>query len=89
MPYIKPEDRLKFGHELNELAKVMIDGVSLTPGDLNYLVTNLCNFYMKRKGVSYTHYNDVIGVLECAKLEFYRRKIIPYEILKIKENGNV
>jgi hypothetical protein len=34
-------------------------------------------------------YNDVIGALECCKLELYRRMVAPYENTKIKENGDV
>lgn len=32
---------------------------------------------------------DILGVLEGAKLELYRRKIALYEDIKIKENGDV
>jgi hypothetical protein len=37
----------------------------------------------------YFHLNKAIGVLECIKLEFYRRVAAPYEDLKIKEAGDV
>ena len=30
-----------------------------------------------------------MGVLECCKLEFYRRVAAPYEDIKIEENGDV
>jgi len=33
--------------------------------------------------------NEVIGVLECAKLELYRRVAAPYEERKRIENGEV
>ena len=33
--------------------------------------------------------NAAIGVLECAKLELYRRVVAMYEDGKIKENGDV
>lgn len=32
---------------------------------------------------------DILGALEGAKLELYRRKISPYEDIKIEENGDV
>jgi len=32
---------------------------------------------------------DVLGALECAKLEFYRRLVAVYEDVKIRENGDV
>jgi hypothetical protein len=37
----------------------------------------------------YYHINKAIGVLECIKLEFYRRVAAPYEDVKIKESGDV
>jgi len=58
-------------------------------GDLNYTITRLCHEYVKKFGEKYQTYNDIMGVLEGAKLELYRRKIAPYEDLKIAENGDV
>ncbi len=58
-------------------------------GELNFLITNLINNYISFKGEKYQHYNDVIGALEGAKLEIYRRHVAPYEDEKIKENGDV
>ena len=39
--------------------------------------------------VEYARINELIGVLECAKLELYRRIAVPYEDTKIAENGDV
>jgi hypothetical protein len=58
-------------------------------GDLNYLITQFCNIYLKEKGECYKTYNELIGVLECAKLEYYRRKTGPYEDKVIKKNGDL
>jgi len=60
-----------------------------TSGELNYMITELVNLYIKEHGKNYTILNDVIGALECAKLELYRRVLIPYEDEKIKQNGDV
>lgn len=72
-----------------------------TPGALNYMITRLCQVFSKRKNSeptyakrknskpTYADYNEIIGVLECAKLEFYRRAVAAYEDEKIKENGDV
>jgi len=38
---------------------------------------------------SYAELNEVIGVLECAKQELYRRVVAPYEDGKAKINGDV
>ena len=82
MPYIKPERRalLKYFIEKHPPENA---------GELNYLITTLIWKYVSLKGEKYQHYNDVMGALEGAKLELYRRKIAPYEDVKIKENGDV
>jgi hypothetical protein len=81
MPYVTKVDRprLDRGGEAN------------TPGELNYLVTMKIDSYLARKGVNYANLNEVIGVLECAKLELYRRIVASYEDSKIQntENGDV
>ena len=83
MPYITKEDRVKFEETLNNLE------VPKVAGELNYLFTCIIKQYLEQKGVSYTNMNEVVGVLECAKLELYRRMTAPYEDKKIKENGDV
>ena len=60
-----------------------------SPGELNYLFTAAIVEYLDLQGTSYGVLNSVIGVLECAKLELYRRIAVPYEDEKIKENGDV
>lgn len=63
---------------------------AVAPGDLNYQITKLCVDYCnRRKPHDYTLYNEVMGALECAKQEFYRRMVVPYEDKKIEENGDV
>lgn len=80
MPYISPEDR----------SRILVDETSIsTPGELNYFISILLNWYINQKGKSYTTINEMIGALECAKLELYRRIAVPYEDTKIKENGDV
>jgi len=56
-------------------------------GHINYVVTVL----LKRvyRPPNYRRYNKAIGVLECIKMEFYRRMVGPYEEEKIRENGDV
>lgn len=76
MPYIDKEKR----KEAFEAANA---------GELNYLITLLCKEYLERKGQRYATLNEIVGVLECAKLEFYRRAAAPYEDKKIEENGDV
>jgi len=61
----------------------------LSVGELNYLISKLVDGYLMGRGISYNTLNDAIGVLECAKLELYRRVAVPYENKKISENGDV
>lgn len=58
-------------------------------GELNYRLTMTLLQYIKNQGESYKNYNDIIGALECCKMEFYRRMIAKYEDFKMLENGDV
>jgi hypothetical protein len=77
MPYIKPLDRAQLAYRSPESA-----------GELNYMITRLIVEYANAIP-SYQSINDVLGALEGAKLEFYRRVAIPYENRKRQENGDV
>ena len=59
------------------------------PGELNYALTMTLLNYIENHGEKYQTYNDVIGALECCKLEFYRRAVSPYEDKKRNINGDV
>jgi hypothetical protein len=65
-------------------------GMANSPGELNYKINKTILAYMRRKdSVSYSDLNEVIGVLESVKQEFYRRVVAPYEDSKIKKNGDI
>ncbi len=81
MPYIERERR--------GLLAPSPAGRALTTGELNFQVTNLLDRFINLDGVSYARINAAIGVLECAKLELYRRIAAPYEDGKLAENGEV
>jgi len=80
MPYIHSTRREAFAKKTMCMS---------TPGDLNYLLTQLCQEYKELKGESYSTYNDIIGALECCKQELYRKKVAPYENIKEWEHGTV
>lgn len=62
----------------------------LSEGELNFVITKLIDSYIESSGgVRYRVINEVIGVLECAKLELYRRIAAPYEDAKCLSNGDV
>ena len=83
MPYIK-----KYSRD-NLDPKEWSVPVAGSAGDLNFQITRLINDYLKLNGLSYSNINECIGVLECSKLELYRRIAAPYEDKKIVENGDV
>lgn len=86
MPYIKKERRLELDKD-NQLEMIGLGCQS--EGELNFVLTSICKGYLEKLGMkSYARYNQVMGVLECCKIELYRRVIVPYEKSKIYENGD-
>lgn len=85
MPYIKKEQRKRFKDLLDMLAEANIG----TPGELNYVITVIILDYFNAHAANYQAANDIVGSIEAAKLELYRRVIGPYEDKKIKENGDI
>ena len=74
MPYIKPEIR----------AEILLSPQAIVnAGELNYYISTLINHFIDKKGKSYSTINEVIGALECAKLELvvllHRTKIQKYK----------
>lgn len=86
MPYITEKQR----KELDDFINILSPKIN-SDGELNYVVTKLCLKFAKPndQSTSYNLINSTIGVLECAKLEFYRRLAASYEDDKIKRNGDV
>lgn len=87
MPYI-PQGRER---DLSNIfiEKFMLNKNVTTPGVINYFISRFLWCVLKQIGESYTNFNMLIGVLECAKLELYRRKVSVYETQKLHENGDV
>ena len=83
MPYINNDKREQIDPLVTELCEILAN-----MGDLNYTITRLCDAYLTTEaGIRYSRLNDLVGALECAKLELYRRVAAPYEDIKAKENG--
>lgn len=81
MPYIAQRERDLYDRWLGLLRPQSV-------GDLNYVITRIVQNFLPKEP-HYSDFNDVIGVLESAKLELYRRAVAPYEDQKIAENGDV
>ena len=80
MPYIRRERR----------EAILAGARAQDAGELNFAITALVDSYLIDKGpLRYANLNEVIGAIECAKLELYRRVAAPYEDIKISEAGDV
>ena len=84
MPYIEPEKRDKFKNILSHLACM-----NLSIGEINYFISAFLHDLILKRGCCYAMLNSIIGMLECAKQEFYRQIVAPYEDKKQYGNGPV
>ena len=93
MPYIKQEQRDQVDTQIKELANSILntigDDKTQRAGVLNYTITKLLSEVYTLDKVRYNDLNEIIGMFECCKQEFYRMCITPYENLKLLENGSV
>jgi len=88
MPYIKKEERDKLSPILDPIIAGLNDGMDFTPGELNYFISKII-WTIFDNNQSYTKANTLVGVLECVKQEFIRRKVNIYETNKMMENGDI
>lgn len=91
MPYVKEFIRSELDDNITALAEDITrlykhEGRD-RDGMLNYAITKL--LLKVYPSVSYKTLNETVGMLECCKLEFYRRQCAPYEDSKIIENSDV
>ena len=81
MPYI--------AHASRPYYDTLVAGIpvaTMETGEINYLITKILLATSPKR---YEDYNRLIGVIECVKLEMYRRAVASYEDKKIEENGDV
>jgi hypothetical protein len=94
MPYIPKRERPRYNPLINEIVKQLVEklpgdnGKNFSEGDLNYVISSII-WKLFDKRPSYTLGNKLVGALDCIRLEFYARKVRPYEDQKIKENGDI
>ena len=95
MPYIKQEQRDLIDDDIANLVESISDFTDdEKEGVLNYTITSLLNAMPGKNKAGdrewrYKFINRVVGVLECVKLEFYRRLAGPYEDVAIEKNGDI
>jgi hypothetical protein len=88
MPYIEQDRRRDISpRDENGFTWLEFDEVSTT-GEMNFFITKALLAYLPEEPC-YADYNEVIGILESVKLEFFRRAVAPYEDQKIAINGDV
>lgn len=84
MPYVNQPAR----EQINRDDTIIIKNIQ-TAGEMQYAIATILNSYVEKHGLCYQTLNDVMGALTGGQLEFYRRVVVPYEEVKIKENGDV
>ena len=89
MPYIVQEHRAIYDKTLAKLLDDLLLKGDLALGDVNYIITRIVDYVFTHSGTNYSVGKDVLGTLEAVKLEFYRRRLAPYEDKKRDENGDV
>lgn len=89
MPYLEQEDKDKILCSLRSISKDIFDDKINTVGQLNFIITTIIHTFIEKNGTNYTNLNNMIGVLECVKQEYYRRIVSNYEEDKILLNGDI
>ena len=95
MPYINSEERPSVDVALAILREAITHSAKdqhKVCGVMNYAITNLLQVIpnVKNEGRwNYDSINSAIGVLDCTKLELYRRLAGPYEDRCIEKSGDV
>lgn len=80
MPYIPKDRRLDINIGADN---------PRTVGELTYVLYKAAVMYLRRSEGKFATHAEVVAALECAKAEFQRRYLAPYEDQKIAENGDV
>jgi hypothetical protein len=91
MPYIAADDRPQYEEVIVNLASAVREATTdhtKRAGHLNYIITRILLETYGRE-LRYWEHNEIIGMLECCKQEFYRRQTGPYEDACISKSGDV
>jgi hypothetical protein len=99
MPYIKPDRRAKLDAGIGPVLLALMElwdednegkeNYEISVGDVNYIFTRIIDRIWGGNFTNYASMNEALGLLEAVKLEFYRRRMSPYEDKKIAQNGDV
>jgi hypothetical protein len=86
MPYIHPDRRANLLR--SSISELMAEPKALQTGELNFLISTLV-WSLFESDPCYNKANELLGVLSAVTQEFYRRKVAPYEDIKIQQNGDL
>lgn len=95
MPYIDQTQRDLLNPIIDELVDMIVsmkldDETINVEGCLNYSVTKILHrVYGNSQSTRYSELNNAVGLLECIKLEYYRKVAAPYENQREFENGEI
>lgn len=87
MPYIKKSKRDNLYPHVENLISALKQN-AFNEGEVNYVISRIVKAAFD-SNPCYSEINKLMGAMESAKLEFYRRMAVPYEEEKIKENGDI
>lgn len=85
MPYITDDLRQQYEPMLGQIKQRFISG---SAGELAFVLYRVVLAYWDTHQ-SYQGANAILGALSGTAAEFYRRKVAPYEDVKIDVNGDV
>ena len=95
MPYVNEVVKKNMAPFIEDLIQFLEhENTVIQPGEFTYIIYRL--MLAHREGLramigdhKYSSLAEILGCVESAKLEFYRRIVAPFEDLKITENGDV
>lgn len=82
MPYINPIKRAQIDPFIEGICKCGWEDA----GDLNYIITRIA---LSKTPCRYSEMNEIIGALECAKQEIYRRCVADLENWARDKHGDL
>jgi len=98
MPYIPQDQRVVIDPAVGQLVEAIkkatvYKGTAFRPvppdGAMNYAMTRLVTHLLLPGKPSYLLLERAVGLLDCVKMELYRKVGAPYEDEKESENGEV
>ena len=88
-PYTDPGGRVDPDQLIDQLLEIIREDPKVD-GAVNYAITRIVAGSLRPEtGWSYTIASDAIKAFDCAKMEFYRRVLAPYEDMARERNGDV